>query len=269
MSGLIYCREPEVTEPYYVREMGISLYSAEELCYYIVQYILLLPRDFINEKLYRFIGVQLRRPELEAKLRKWMGQTPDLYQGLMMLLQDMHYYSDEELQDFQRNLEELQTAGPMERLKKKGDFFLDVHQFGNALRTYDRILREKGTDHVFQAQVWHNRGIACVQMMEMKEAMDCLERSFRVLGYESIAKEMFILYCIEPGLAIPGDIIESVGGETQYRWKEELDAFQKNAAYMGKAREIAEAFDQDVVRRREALRALLGSWKQEYREMAG
>ena len=34
MGGLIYCREPEVTEPYYVRELGIFLYSAEELCYY-------------------------------------------------------------------------------------------------------------------------------------------------------------------------------------------------------------------------------------------
>lgn len=269
MSGLIYCREPEVTEPYYVRELGLYLYSAEELSYYIVNYVLLLPRDFIGERLYRFLGTQLRRPELEGKLRKWMSQTPDLYQGLLMLLQDLHYYGDEELNAFRQRLEELRQSGPMELLKKKGDFFLDVRQYGNALRTYDQILGERGSDADFLARIWHNRGVACVQMMQMEEAMDCFLRAWQTLKSESIAREIFTLYCIEPGMTMPGDVAESVSGELQYRWKEEIDAFEKNAAYMGKAREIAEAFEKDVIRRREALRELLSGWKQEYREMAG
>ena len=66
MGNLIYCRETEVTVPYYARELGISLYSAEELCYYIMNYVLLLDGDFIDEDLYRFIGEQLRRPMLEG-----------------------------------------------------------------------------------------------------------------------------------------------------------------------------------------------------------
>lgn len=269
MSGLIYCREPEVTEPYFARELGVYLYSAEELCYYIVNYILLLPQDFLNETLYRFLGVELRRPELEGKLRKWMSQTPDMYQGILVLLQDIHFYSESELIQFKQKLDDLRKASPMELLKRKGDFFLDVRQYGNALRTYDRILSERGADAAFTARVWHNRGIACVQMMQMEEAMDCFLRSWQTLQLESIAREMFTLYCMEPGLVMPEEVAESVSGETQYRWKEEIDAFEKNAAYMGKAQEIAEVFEKDVIRRREAVRELLGRWKQEYREMAG
>ena len=269
MSGLIYCREPKVTAPYYAKELGISLYSAEELCYYIVNYILLLSPDFIDENLYRFVGEQLRRPELEGKLRKWMSQTPDMYQGLMVILQDLHYYSDAELTQFKQKLDGLRQAGPLELLKKKGDFFLDVRQYGNALRAYDQILGEQVPDQNFLARVWHNRGVACVQMMEMKEAMDCFARAWQVLRTESVAKEMFVLYCMEPGLSMPEEVIESVSGETQYHWKEEIDAFEKNAAYTGKAQTIAEAFGKDIIRRREAVSALLKSWKQEYREMAG
>ncbi|MCI8402610.1 MAG: hypothetical protein HFI38_11090 [Lachnospiraceae bacterium] len=269
MGGLIYCREPEVTEPYYVRELGIFLYSAEELCYYIVNYVLLIPSDFIGENLYRFIGRQLRRPELEEKLRGWMSQQADMYQGLLVILQDIHYYGDEELVQFRQKLEEFKRASGPEMMKKRGDFYLDVNQCGNALRTYDLLLGEKGLDAGFQARIWHNRGVACVRLMQMREAMDCFFRAWQVLKEESIVREMFILYCMEPGLTMPGEAIADVSGETQYRWKEELDAFRKNAAYMGKAKEIAEAFHKDVIRRREALRELLCGWKQEYREMAG
>jgi hypothetical protein len=42
-----------------------------------------------------------------------------------------------------------------------------------------------------------------------------------------------------------------------------------DAVYQGKAKEIAEAFDKDVIRRKTALNKLLCEWKQEYREMAG
>ena len=270
MSGLIYCRETEVTVPYYARALGVSLYSAEELCYYILNYVLLLDGDFIDENLYHFIGDQLKRPMLEGKLRKWMSQTPDLYQGLIVILQDLRYYSDAEISQFRQKLEELKKAGPLELQKKKGDFFLDVHQYGNALRTYDQLLTEYALarDKNLQARIWHNRGLACVQLMQYEEAMECLAKAWEVLRLESIAKEMFVLYCMDQELTMPEAAMKSVPGEVQYRWKEEFDAFEKNAAYAGKAEDIAVAFNKDVIRRRGAIRALLGQWKKEYREMA-
>ncbi|MBP3700600.1 MAG: tetratricopeptide repeat protein, partial [Lachnospiraceae bacterium] len=172
---------------------------------------------------------------------------------------------------FRQKLDELKKAGPLELQKRKGDFFLDVRQYGNALSTYDQLLAQRQTarDKDFQARIWHNRGIACVQLMQYREAMECFAKAWEVLRLESIAKEMFVLYCMDDQLSMPETVIASVPGETQYRWKEELDAFEKNAAYVGKAEDIAIAFNKDVIRRREAIRSLLASWKQEYREMAG
>ncbi len=270
MSGLIYCREPEVREPYYAKETGISLYSAEELSYYIVNYVLLLPEDFIGERLYRFLGHELGLAELEGKLRHFMAQDADLYQGLLLLVNELRYYGDEELLQFRDRLDELRNSSPQELLKQRGDFFLDVRQYGNAIHTYDQILRSSPRDEVFAAWIWHNRGLACVQLMLYEEAMDCFVRAWRVLSLDSIAKEIFVLYWMEPELlTLPEEVRASVSGENQYRWKEELTAFSKNAAYMGKAEEIAQAFSKDVIRRREAVGALIREWKQEYREMAG
>ena len=270
MRGLIYCREPEVKEPYFARETGLSLYSAEELSYYIVNYVLLLPEDFISERLYRFLGRELGLAELEGKLRHFMKQDADMYQGLFLLVKELRYYSDEELMQFRDELDGIRSAGPLELLRQRGDFFLDVRQYGNAVHTYDQILRESPRDESFAAEVWHNRGVACVQLMQYEEAMDCFVRAWRVLSLDSIAREIFVLYWMEPEhLALPEDVRASVPGETQYRIKEELTAFTKNAAYMGKAEEIAQAFSKDVIRRREAVSSLIREWKQEYREMAG
>ena len=270
MSGLIYCREPEVTEPYYAKETGLSLYSAEELSYYIVNYVLLLPEDFIGERLYRFLGHQLGLAELEGRLRRFMSQGADMYQGLFVLVSELRYYNEEELLQFKQKLDGLKHAGPLELLKQRGDFFLDVGQYGNAIHTYDRILREPSQNEKFLAGVWHNRGVACAQLWQYQEAMECLVRAWRTLSLDSIAREIFVLYWMKPDLLIiPEEVKASVRGETQYRWKEELDAFQKNAAYMGKAEEIAQAFSKDVIRRREAVNSLIREWKQEYREMAG
>ena len=255
MSGLIYCREPEVTEPYYAKETGLSLYSAEELSYYIVNYLLLLPKDFIGERLYRFLGRQLGLAGLEGRLRRFMSQGADMSQGLFVLVSELRYYREEELLQFKEKLEEYKHAGPMELLKQRGDFFLDVCQYGNAIHAYDQILREPSQDAEFLAGVWHNRGAACAQLWQYAEAMECFVRAWHTLSLDSIAKEIFVLYWMKPELlSIPEEIKASVRGETQYRWKEELDAFQKNAAYMGKAEEIAQAFSKDVIRRREAVR---------------
>ena len=53
MSGLILCRDKTVTHPYYVKELGLHLYTGEELCYFIYHNILLIGEEFLDEPLQR------------------------------------------------------------------------------------------------------------------------------------------------------------------------------------------------------------------------
>ena len=49
MSGLILCRDKTVTHPYYVTELGLHLYTGEELCYFIYNDILLIGEGFLDD----------------------------------------------------------------------------------------------------------------------------------------------------------------------------------------------------------------------------
>mgnify|MGYP000842207167 CR=1 FL=1 len=38
MAGLILCRTRYAERPYYINNMGVNIYSLEELCYYCLLY---------------------------------------------------------------------------------------------------------------------------------------------------------------------------------------------------------------------------------------
>ena len=128
MSGLLLCRDGKAKKPYPVPELGISLYSAEELCYYIYHYVFLLEPDFVDEELLEFIGTGLGLSGLEAKIRRWIAEEADLSQVLYMILQDVHYYNETELAAFRAQLEWLKKARPSERAKKKADYLLETRK---------------------------------------------------------------------------------------------------------------------------------------------
>ena len=103
MSGMLLCRSHPVKEPYYVEELGLCLYSEEELSYYIYHNATLIGDDFLDERLYRFIGTELGLDNLERKLRKWAEQA-ELSELLLVILQDIHYYDSDELFHFREKL---------------------------------------------------------------------------------------------------------------------------------------------------------------------
>ena len=76
MSGLILCNDTKVKNPFPVAELGISLYSAEELAYYIYNYVFLLEADFISEPLLYFIGTELAMPRLEDVYKRQGQEQP-------------------------------------------------------------------------------------------------------------------------------------------------------------------------------------------------
>ena len=54
MGQYIHCKAVAV-HPYYVSELDIRLFTAEELCYYIYHNIALIDDDFISAELLTFL----------------------------------------------------------------------------------------------------------------------------------------------------------------------------------------------------------------------
>ena len=80
--SLILCRQEPVTSPYFVEELGVHLYSSQELNYVIYHHPLLVMEDFVNERLAAFLRTELRLPFLAERIQKWIqsrGPSDELF----------------------------------------------------------------------------------------------------------------------------------------------------------------------------------------------
>ena len=94
--SLILCRQEQVTFPYYIEELGVHIYSSQELCYVIYNHPLLVMENFVDDRLAEFIRTELRMPFLAERIEKWLdsrGMSDDL---LFLILQECDYYSPQE-----------------------------------------------------------------------------------------------------------------------------------------------------------------------------
>ena len=94
--SLILCRQEPVASPYFVEELGVHLYSSQELNYVIYHHPLLVMEDFVNERLAAFLRTELRLPFLAERIQKWIQSRGPSDELLFLILQDCAFYTQAE-----------------------------------------------------------------------------------------------------------------------------------------------------------------------------
>ena len=265
MSGLILCREKTVTHPYYVTELGLHLYTGEELCYFIYNDILLIGEDFLDERLFDFLE-QLGEEKLADRARRLKEQA-GLFDVLYLLLQELHYYNTAELFAFRRRLEELSEASAGARMKAKGDYLFECGQYYHAIRVYEQVMESGSSelaDSEFVAKIWHNKGCCNARLEIFDEAMYCMEKAYRLTKDTALLEKMFVISELG-GERIPHAADDVITPNMRRQFRTDLDDRKKLAMYTGKALEVATVMDKAPEKREEECRSLLARWKEEYR----
>ena len=270
MSGILLCRSHAVSEPYYVEELGLSLYSEEELSYYIYHNATLIEEDFLDERLYRFIGTELGMTDLERKLRKWQEQA-ELSELLLVILQDIHYYDSDELFHFREKLSALAKKSPAARMKEKGDALFAAGRYAAAAAIYDRLLASPGigrADKLFVGAVWYNNGMALARQYLWQQAASCLTQACALTGSEEYKKKYYWITRMAPETA-DAEVLRGISPDTAARWEKEWKTARENARFSGKAQQAITWLDKDNIRRAAGLTELVEEWKKEYRRSIG
>ena len=71
--SLILCRQEPVTVPLYIEDLGIHLYSSQELCYVIYNNPLLVLEGFIDKRLTEFLRpLQINLSGIPLELKREM-----------------------------------------------------------------------------------------------------------------------------------------------------------------------------------------------------
>lgn len=267
MAGLILCRTRYAQRPYYISNMGVNIYSLEELCYYIYNNIYLIGTDLFDEGLTDYISGELGEKELAEQLEFLITENAGLSELVMTVLRYVDYYSEEEIDALAGTIESLDTQNASERLKLRADNFLSNKRYSNAVHNYEIIVygqKDINLSDDFYGNVWHNMGVAYAGMFEFGDAVQCFKRAYALNGNDESLKASFAAEYLS-GRKRPADSED----EQSYAAYREIETIMDHAPEEAGYEAVKKAFELRDNGQADEYNAvvndIIDNWKFEYR----
>ncbi len=274
MSELLFCHAPIAALPYYIEELGINIYSMEELCYFIAGNVFLLDDSFMNEELCTWIEKQMGAYKLAENLRNVIHAGRRLSVFVDLILEDTCYYSKAEIDNIVSVLEQLEQKTGFECSKMRADQLMEKEKYLAAIYAYRKLLESeeaKETDALLKGNVWHNLGTAYARLFLFGEAAACYENAYELnQTYESV-REALSCYCYM-------DDEEKLQQKCAQYYIDEhaienLKKDQKDAKEDARIKEFDQRLEKiqsmltegQKIEAKDALNDIIFNWKEEYR----
>lgn len=274
MSELLFCHAPIAALPYYIEELGINIYSMEELCYFIAGNVFLLDDSFMNEELCTWIEKQMGAYKLAENLRNVIHAGRRLSVFVDLILEDTCYYSKAEIDNIVSVLEQLEQKTGFECSKMRADQLMEKEKYLAAIYAYRKLLESeeaKETDALLKGNVWHNLGTAYARLFLFGEAAACYENAYELnQTYESVREDL-LCYCYM-------DDEEKLQQKCAQYYIDEhaienLKKDQKDAKEDARIKEFDQRLEKirsmltegQKIEAKDALNDIIFNWKEEYR----
>lgn len=252
--------------PYYVKLLGIRLYSAEELCYYIYNNLSLIDEDFVSQALLMFLRDEVKLGELADRIDKTYRTLADLDSVLLMILREVGYYNEFEIARFQEKALRLRRQNPLEHIRERADQLFTRGRYECAIREYSKILfknRDARLKPYFYAQVLQHMGAAYMQLGLCDEALECLEASYKEVQEQLVLKQMYFL-AMETGRPYPKEL-EQVDAMQLTQWQKDYLETQNRHLTAVLSDASQRMFYEDAGERKRLIRSYLEKEKKAYR----
>ena len=274
MGELLLCHETMADAPYYVDEIGINLYTMEELCYYIYTNAYLIDRSFMKEELCTWIGQEAGRPKLAEKLHNMIENDGKLSDFAFAILEDTAYGTMKEMQDCIFAIRQMEQKSDFECYKIRADQLMRNSKYLAAIYEYKRLLESgdaKEADALLRGALWHNLGTAYARLFLFAEAAECYETAYGLNEKEESLKECLMCYrCLHDEGKFE-ELAETyhLDDMAVLEIKNELSIAAKDEALEAFETHLEELAQQmrgtDKNRVKEELVSIINGWKKEYR----
>lgn len=224
---------------YEPEDMGIKVYSLEELVYFVRENAVLLDNGFMDEALGQWLTEECKLQELGEELRKASRKRVSLKSYVGILLEYAGFYSKEINDQIENIIVENSSLSIYEKKKARGDALVQKGHYGKAGREYAKLLQMLPEDMTnLRGEIYHGCGV-------------CLAKMF----YFSLAGEYFL-----KAHALTGKI----ASYHQYLWTKRLAMSEEE--YVEFLREHEEAYE-DSVEMEEYLEQLGAQWEHSHSGM--
>lgn len=171
MDRVILCVGEYAKTPYCFENLGIRVFSAEELCYVLKENAFLLDRELLDKKLVRWIEEELKLPRLSAELYPMLRQRTSVSAFAGVILEYVGFYDKDTI----RKTEEIFRAGASlnvyEKLKSRVDYMMEGGRYAAALAEYDALLLKLPEgEKELTSRILHNMGVALCGLFAFESA---------------------------------------------------------------------------------------------------
>ena len=183
-------------EPYRIPGLEMNVFSMEELCYCIKENAFLLDLSLLDDRLLDWIERECGLGELADRLHPLVHRRGQLSEFAAAILRYVGFYGEEAIQETEQALKKGAGLSGIEKRKNQVDYLVRKKKYRSALRGYDELLQNWQTQEAeakpapdFQAEIWHNKGVAYVGLMLYESAAECFRQAYGLSGDEA--------YCVD------------------------------------------------------------------------
>ena len=274
MGKLIQCSGKIAKVPYHFRLTKTNVYSIEEVCYYIRHNIYMMQEEVFDREFALWLRGELEMDATADKLEHLILKHHDIKDIVVTICCSCDYYEEEEINELISIMDEIEKLPKYARKKRKGDNYLRCKSYEKALEEYEKIFE---SDEILQADtsvygdLFHNMGVACVNMGEFHEASDYFLKAYEKNSREeSLAQCLFSLrLCkdVERFKKLIKDL--DISQEKQTQWEQEYQRIVENSALSQSSRQIEKLRELvksgSVEEYYDKVNSYIVRWKNEYR----
>ncbi len=186
MSGYHLCQVKKAKHPYYIESISTNIYTIEELCFYLQENIYLVDASIMNETLCDWIRDELGLKKLYRKLAERLEEAKkgSIAGFILPIFKEISYLSPEEYHRIQEQISSIEIQPEDLRRKMKADYLMKYGMYGNAIREFYQILKERNPGKLgvqFYAKVLDSMAAAYGHLFLFEEAADCLWQSYGIV----------------------------------------------------------------------------------------
>lgn len=222
MGNVILCQIPRTENPWYLENIGLNIYSAEELGYFICNNLPLVDETVICAGLADWLKKELKQQRLALKMQQMLNGPYGIRDIAVVLLKEIHYLNPKELAAVDQQLQEFFEKPKAVQIKKKADTLLGHEKYNRALKAYKEALVCEDQGNLgtqFRGTIFNNLGCTYARMFLMEEACDCFRLAYEDLHTLSVLKSYLFSIFMKDGEAVYVQKLDEFGVDEKSRRK--------------------------------------------------
>ncbi len=259
--ALLLCSK-RAEKPFYYEKLDLHLWSLQELCYVLYHYPVLVPEDFVDQKLLQWLRDELELPQLAERLEQLRRAGADLETFMLRIQRDGNYYTERELSRYSAELKKLRDLDSAHLAERLGDTLFRLKRYGRAVSAYRESVTAKKN-----AAVLLKLGDAYVTVMQFRKAAAAYEEVYTETHTREPLRKLYYLRQLEPSVDTFSKYENEVSEEEQTEWDRNFaDARQKSVDSPG-VEKIQKMYSEGEKPFRTAAQEQIRVWKKAYRAM--